>query len=277
MMRGFVNEEAAQRSGERVSFSFGENWRKYLDGLTEERVAHAESSLRKSFGGAAIPGQHFVDIGCGSGLFSLCALRMGAGKVTSIDVDPASIACAEALRSASGRPGHWDIRMGSVLDRAFLQTVEPGARIYSWGVLHHTGAMWAAIENVFSLVGPGGLFCLALYNRPYLAGAQMALKRLYNLLPRPLKPVLASAYAGGLLGAIALTGRNPAGYARDYGRRARGMSFWRDVEDWLGGLPFEFTSEETLRPFVEARGFAVETVVVARPGGNNEYLLRKVA
>ncbi len=134
--------------------------------------------------------------------------------------------------------------------------------------------MWAAVDQVLTLLAPGGLACIALYNRPHFPAVQMRLKRLYNALPSGLRPGLAAAYAGALLGAVAATGRSPVRYVREYGKRERGMSFWRDVEDWLGGLPYEFAEEPAMRRFAAERGLVVERVERRRPGGNDEYLIR---
>jgi hypothetical protein len=35
---------------------------------------------------------------------------------------------------------------------------------YSWGVLHHTGDMWTALENVAGLVKPDGQLWISIYN-----------------------------------------------------------------------------------------------------------------
>jgi 2-polyprenyl-3-methyl-5-hydroxy-6-metoxy-1,4-benzoquinol methylase len=270
----FRNTEAAIESGERVAFSFGENWWKYAAHLNEGRVQQAATSLQDSFGRVDLVGHRFIDIGCGSGLFSLCAVRAGASEVQSIDVDPNSIECALMLHEREGRPANWTIHEGSVLDRTFLASIEPSSRVYSWGVLHHTGSVWQAVENAMSLVAPGGFLCLALYNRPRHPNLHLALKRIYNALPRVLRPVLTLAYGTTLLVALAVFRRqNPVRYVAEYGRSARGMSFWRDVEDWLGGLPCEFVDERGLCEFARSRQFTVERVLRRGPGANNEYLL----
>ena len=42
--------------------------------------------------------------------------------------------------------------------------------VYSWGVLHHTAAMWKAIDHAAGLVKPGGLFAIALYQKTPACG-----------------------------------------------------------------------------------------------------------
>ncbi|MBA3735469.1 MAG: methyltransferase domain-containing protein [Actinobacteria bacterium] len=277
MSERFTNAEAASLSGERLSFSFGDNWVRYLQRLDEHQIRQAEESLAEALGGEPPIGKTFLDVGCGSGLFSLCAARLGAATIVSMDIDPASIACAKRLRGAHADSAPWSILQGSVLDQDFVAGLEPADIVYSWGVLHHTGAMWDAIDRCLRLVAPGGQACIALYNRPNHLRSQLVLKRTYNRLPRFLRPGLVGAYAFGLLGAVLFKARrNPIEYVRAYGRRSRGMSFWRDVEDWLGGLPFEWTEPPRLIAFVRARGFEVDRVVTRPPGGNNEYLLRQV-
>ncbi len=278
MPTAFRNVEAARASGENVNFSFGRNWQKYLERLTPERFAQARESLSESLGGADLSGRRFLDVGCGSGLFSLSALDLGAESVTSIDIDPHSVACAQYLRSRSERPEDWEIVRGSVLERPFLEELGTAEVVYSWGVLHHTGAMWTAVENVMELVRPGGLFCLALYRAPKEVGLHMRLKRTYNALPGPLRPVLASLYYANLVAYDVRKRRvSPVRAVREYGERSRGMSLWRDVEDWLGGLPCEFAEPEEVVAFAEPRGFTLEQQILRDPGACTEYLLRRAA
>jgi SAM-dependent methyltransferase len=271
----FFNAEAAIQAGEKISFSFGENWQKYLAELTEERIQQAESSLRESFGAARLKGVSFLDIGCGSGLFSFCACRAGAKPLVSVDIDPKAIECARSLRLMADPASDWQVLSGSILDDEFLSGIPPATNVFSWGVLHHTGAMWRAIENTVRLVAPGGRCCLALYNRPNHPRLMLALKRIYNRLPRSLKPSMRIAYGVAILTMLAVRRRNPVRYVRDYGKRSRGMSFWRDVEDWLGGLPYEYATPDEVSSFVGARGLVVTNVIVRSPGACNEYLIVK--
>lgn len=277
MPEDFANLEASARSGENVTFSFGRNWEKYVRSLTEDRRQAAQESLRASFSGETIAGQSVLDIGCGSGVFSLGFYSLDARQVTSIDVDPHSVACAAALRSQVDEPHRWNVRRGSILDDAFVASLDPAEIVYAWGVLHHTGDMWAAVKHTMSLVVPGGLLCIALYTRPNRVELHMALKRSYNRLPRLLRPAAVGLYAAAWLANRARRGSNPISFVRRYGENSRGMSFWRDVEDWLGGLPCEFASADEVRQFAEHNGFSVEREVEGTPGGNGEYLLRRDA
>jgi SAM-dependent methyltransferase len=274
---GYVNNEAASRSGEFVGFSFGANWQKLIGRLSQEQVQHATDSVASSFGSEQVAGRRFVDVGCGSGLFSLGALKLGASQVVSIDVDPNAIACATELKRKEGNPANWAIRAGSILDASFIRTFEPADLVFSWGVIHHTGAMWTAFENLLLLVRPSGLLRVAIYNRPRKPGLQLALKRSYNRAPRRLRPLMVAGYGSVLLTLLAVNGRNPVRYVSEYGSRSRGMDFWRDVEDWLGGLPFEYASPDEVRKFAENSEFQVEDELVRSPGGCNEYLLRRMA
>lgn len=273
-MKRYTNKEAAAAANERVGFSFGENWLKYVDDIDAERIDEAKRSLVAAFAGTDLAGQSFLDIGSGSGLFSLAAHRLGA-TVTSLDVDPNSVACVQELRRREHSPSTWFIRQASILDAGAVADIEPAMRVYSWGVLHHTGAMWNAIESAMSLVSPGGLLALALYTRPRHLAVQMTLKRTYNRIPLLLRPLMVRAYALAFVAALLVRHRNPVRYVRSYSMRNRGMSFLRDVEDWLGGLPFEFTDEQEMRSFASRRGWTIERVFVRSAGGNNEYLLRR--
>ena len=272
----FTNAEAQKLSGEPIGFSFGENWRKFLDRVDEQRLDDAERSLVASFQGNSLEGRSFIDAGCGSGVFSFAAQRMGVRSLLSVDIDPNSIECARILRERAGSPDNWSIRPGSLLDSEFVDGLGSFDIVYSWGVLHHTGQMWLAIERAMKLVNPNGLLCLALYRPPRRLDLHMRLKRTYNQSPRFARQLLAASYFGAQVALGSAHRRvSPWSYVSDYGRRSRGMSLWRDVEDWLGGLPCEFTEAPAVEEFALGHGFRVEHVTLRGPGGNNEYLLRR--
>ena len=49
-----------------------------------------EKSLIRLVGRETIEGRTFLDIGCGSGLFSLAAARLGCRQLLAVDLDPKS-------------------------------------------------------------------------------------------------------------------------------------------------------------------------------------------
>lgn len=232
--------EAEVERGER--FEFGSNWSRFLSVLNDERIALAEQSLRTMLGINDLHGRRFVDIGSGSGLFSLVARRLGA-TVHSFDYDPQSVACtAELKRRYFPDDPSWVVEQGSALDRDYLQALGPWDIVYSWGVLHHTGAMWQALENVIPLVRPGGTLFIAIYNyQRVMSPVWLWTKRAYNRLPLGLRwlvliPALIRLWGPRTI--FDLLRGKPFYTWRHYAEHGtRGMSAWRDVVDWVGGYP----------------------------------------
>ncbi|MEO8654743.1 MAG: methyltransferase domain-containing protein [Ramlibacter sp.] len=265
--------------GER--FEFGANWAQFLKVLNDDRMRLAEQSLVKMLGVADLAGKRFLDVGSGSGLFSLVARRLGA-TVRSFDYDPKSVACtAELKRRYYPEDPDWIVEQGSVLDRDYLQTLGEWDVVYSWGVLHHTGAMWPALENVSSLVRPGGTLFIAIYNHQrVMTPVWTWVKRAYNRLPPGLRwmvlgPALVRLWAPRTVYDV-LRGK-PFYTWRHYAERsARGMSAWRDLVDWVGGYPFEVAKPEQIFHFYRDRGFVLRNMVTCGGGlGCNEFVLRR--
>src|SRR6185436_13088111 len=96
------------------------------------------------------------------------------------DVDPSSVAATGRVREAFSGPPHWEVLQGSVLDRSFLARLEPADVVYSWGVLHHTGRMWRALENIGRRVSPRGRLYIALYVTTPSSAYWLEVKRRYN-------------------------------------------------------------------------------------------------
>src|SRR4051812_49312550 len=115
-------------------------------------------------GVTTLAGQRFLDVGSGSGLFSLAARRLGA-SVHSFDYDPQSVACTAQLKKRFfATDGSWKVERGSALDPVYLKSLGEFDIVYSWGVLHHTGQMWKALDLVGGPVKKGGKLFIALYN-----------------------------------------------------------------------------------------------------------------
>lgn len=267
--------------GER--FEFGRNWARFLEGLNEQRVAAAVESLKRPLNVDSLEGRTFLDIGCGSGLFSLAARRLGA-RVHSFDYDPFSVACARELRRRLGggdQSPDWRIEAGSALDPAYVSALGTFDVVYSWGVLHHTGRMWDGLELAGRAVAPGGRLYVALYNDQGSKTARWRrVKRLYNRLPGPLRPAFAALAVapdeGKAMLRSLLAGR-PAEYVRTWTRyqARRGMSKWRDIVDWVGGYPYEAAKADEVFAFFRARGFTLDYLRCGGGLGCNEFVFRR--
>lgn len=266
------------------SFSFGNNWRRFLDTLNEDRIEEAEQSLTDFLGRESLTGMSFVDVGCGSGLFSLAAHRLGAARIVSFDIDPMSVECCRELHAKAGNPKSWRITNGSVLDEAFLARLGTFDIVYSWGVLHHTGRMWDAIDNVTELTGPGGYLYIALYNKllnrsgdeSWIHDFWIRVKKLYQARPNLGTYVMEPLALTGWLGVTALQGKNPIAAVRNY-QSHRGMDWRTDARDWLGGLPYEYATVEEVFTFVRSRhpDFNLEALKITGGRGLNWYLFSR--
>jgi 2-polyprenyl-6-hydroxyphenyl methylase/3-demethylubiquinone-9 3-methyltransferase len=261
------------------AFGFGKNWQAFLAVLDDERIQMAEQSLRDALECQDLEGKTFLDMGSGSGLFSLAARRLGA-TVRSADVDPDSVACtAELKRRYFPDDPAWIVEHGSALDEAYVTSLGRFDVVYSWGVLHHTGDMWRAIDLVQRCVAPGGQFFIAIYNDQGMASRYWTrVKQTSNRLPAWLQPAFAvAAWAPReslTLGYHVLRMR-PKAYVQtwtDQGR-GRGMNRWHDLLDWVGGWPFEVAAPDAIFAYLKARGFTLRHLKTCGGGlGCNQFV-----
>lgn len=236
-----------------AAFEFGRNWEQFSHLLNDERFGHATSELKRLLGVESLEGRTFLDIGCGSGLHSVAALRLGAAEVRAIDIDDVAVRTAIAVLSRYWNKDNYIVKLGSVFD------LEPGGEgsfdvVYSWGVLHHTGDMWAAIGRAAGCVAPGGRLAIAIYRRTPLCGFWAWEKRIYTQSGPLLRAVLEGGFMALKVGHILVRMKNPMRKIRSY-KQKRGMDWRTDVVDWLGGYPYQSATPDEVTRFVEGLGF----------------------
>ncbi len=251
-------------------FGFGKNWKRYLASADDGQIAAAGQSLRDLLGVDDLTGKRFLDIGCGSGTFSLAARRLGA-EVHSFDYDNDSVACTAALRDDAD--DGWQVEQGSVLDRDYLAALSEFDIVYAWGVLHHTGELRQAMDNAVMTVARGGTLVVAIYNdQGWISGYCRGVKQLYNA-----NRVARAAVVGFHLPYL-FAARSLVRAVRGQLALERGMSLWHDMHDWLGGYPFEVATPEQVKAFAEARGLRQLTAkTCGRRHGCNEFVFQRGA
>jgi 2-polyprenyl-3-methyl-5-hydroxy-6-metoxy-1,4-benzoquinol methylase len=261
-------------------FGFGENWLRFVEHVDDERVSIAERSLRDRLGVDDLHGRSFLDAGSGSGLFSLAAARLGASRVHSFDLDPDGVACAQVLKERFAPDlVTWTIEAGDVGDAGYCAALGGFDVVYCWGVLHHTGAMWHALDTIVGTVAPGGRLVLSIYNSQGQKSERWRrVKRLYNRLPSRLRPLFAATVWFPFEAKYAARGLRyePGIYLRTWTHRERGMSKWHDIVDWVGGYPFEVAKPEQV--FDRCRRRGLELVELSTVGGNsacNEFVFER--
>jgi SAM-dependent methyltransferase len=263
-------------------FGFGSNWARFVAEISEKKIGRAQDSLARMIETDSLEGKSFIDIGSGSGLFSLAARRLGA-EVFSFDFDPDSVACTRELRRRYfENDARWSVERGSVLDQSFTSKLPKFDVVYSWGVLHHTGRMWDALGTAADFAKQGSLLYVAIYNTQVWTPVWRRIKIVYNKLPVALQiPYLWVLF--GLLEIRVFCFHAMFFRLGHYFRSrrnydpVRGMSRWRDFVDWIGGLPFETATPEEIFDFYRERGFVLRRMRTCGARlGCNEFVFARL-
>lgn len=254
-----------------IAFNFGKNWQRFSESsLDNHKLEMALNSLEQLIGREEIKDSTFLDIGCGSGIFAIVASLVEAKKVIGIDISKESITASINNKKKFASQNAIDFFHKSVFDDDILQMGKFDI-VYSWGVLHHTGNMWKAINVASKLVAPNSLFVIAIYNKHWSSGTWKVIKWFYNVMPKFIRWFMIwFFYLIIVVAKLIVTHRNPF-------KKRRGMSFYYDVIDWVGGYPYEYASKEEIINYLEKTGFeCIKFVKPAVPTGCNEFAFRRI-
>ena len=262
-------------------FRFGENWQSFLQTVDDKEIRLAEDSMRRLLQRETLGGLRFLDIGCGSGLFSLSARNLGA-KVHSFDFDAQAVECARTLKAKYWQADpQWTIEQGSILDDTQVERLGVFDVVYAWGVLHHTGEMRRAIRNAAALIAPDGVLAIALYRKTSLCRLWTAEKRWYAKASPSAQRVARSIYVAAMRAAFLVKFRDFRQYVDNY-KSVRGMDYYHDVHDWMGGYPYESISPDELLALAAELSLTCIRSNCHPPGiglfgsGCDEYVLQKI-
>ena len=254
-----------------ISFNFGENWQDFSkNSLDEDRFKTAVASLEQLIGLDNIKDRSFLDIGCGSGIFSISASLLGTKKVMGLDISKESVAASRTNKDKFAPQNDITFFHTSIFDDE-VSKLGLFDIVYSWGVLHHTGNMDEAINRASQCVKAGGLFVIAIYNKHWSSGLWKQIKWFYNAMPKLIQKLMIWVfYMVIALAKMIVTRKNP------FTKKKRGMSFYHDVVDWVGGYPYEYAGKEDIIGQMNKTGFTcLKFIKAAVPTGCNEFVFLK--
>lgn len=257
----------------KIRFNFGDNWKDFSDNvLQEQSLKEAVDSLDELVGKDTISDKTFLDIGCGSGLFSIAAVKLGAKKVIGFDLSKESVDASKqnAKRFLSEEEGAGIKFFQQSIFECTPENMGKFDIIYSWGVLHHTGDMWSALQESMNLLDDTGLLVIAMYNRHWSSPIWEKIKYIYNISPAFLQKVMIFVfYFIIVIAKFLVTFKNPF-------KKRRGMDFYHDVIDWIGGYPYEYATCDEIVQFCEHKNLILSKFVKAGvPTGCNEFVFLK--
>ncbi len=255
----------------KITFSFGKNWKNYVRSVVNDKVLEeTKNSLLKYLPPQEYIGKTFIDIGCGSGLFSLASLILGCKKTISIDIDEYSIESTlltkQKFSNLLPNDIEWQISKGDVLDNITIENLIKqggGDIVYSWGVLHHTGNMRQAIRECAKLVKPGGYLIIAIYNHAPSSKFWQNVKIFYNKY-KIMQPIMNILYGSFVSIGYMIYRKTFKLY------RGRGMHVFYDAIDWLGGYPYEYACFNEIVEFVENLKFKLDKFPTKLPCGKDQ-------
>lgn len=257
-----------------MRFDFGKNWISYSHkALNAEKIAQAREAFKLLLDLVLLSDKTYLDIGFGQGLDLMLAAESGAIAV-GLDVDHNNLQALQETAAFFPNTKTPPVFVASILDLAALYAhFDRNTKfdvVYSWGVLHHTGDMWKAVKNACSLVRPNGILVISIYNKHWSSGLWKVIKYFYNISPSFIQRIFVGLfYPVIFIAKFLITKKNPF-------NKERGMDFYHDVIDWVGGYPYQYATQQQIVDFAANEGFALRKFIPASvPTGCNQFVFQK--
>ena len=237
-------------------FTFGLNWLDLVNKrLNNKIIDSAKEKIDEFFdNGKMLENKSVIDIGCGSGIHSLNMYRY-CNNITSIDIDKNCVEATSIIKKKykdkyNYDTNKWCIKHMSILDNQKVNDLGTFDVVYSWGVLHHTGNMWTAIDNACKLCKPKGFFLIALYSAYWRYFPTLLYKIKFNDSSKYQKIKMITDRV------MAVKERNKKSHNWNV-LTTRGMNVFNDIIDWLGGYPYEIATTEMICKHMGKKGFTL--------------------
>lgn len=155
-------EERDRSAEEATQQVYGHLWDKFnADDYMKEAPTIIKTRLKVSdFDLSTLKGKMILDLGCGSGRFTIALALAGAERVHGIDLGKKSIIEAARIAKSAGI-NNITFEAGDILDLPYRDNQFDF--IYCNGVLHHTKNMEKGIEELYRVLKPGCRAFLYLY------------------------------------------------------------------------------------------------------------------
>ena len=259
-------------------FDFGKNWLAYASkALTDAKTNNARQDFVALMDGINLRDAWFLDVGFGQGLSLLCAAELGA-HIVGIDINHKNKEAVEltAKYFPNVDLNNLAIHVGSIMSEKTLidlDKIRPGRYdvVHSWGVLHHTGDMAYALKQCVRLLRYEGYLVVSIYNNHWSSWLWKQIKKVYCDSPSVLQKLMVYTMLPIIWTAKLITTReNPI-------KKQRGMDFFYDVVDWVGGYPYEFATIEEFKALCSRENLEIVRINKSSvPTGCNEYILRNL-